>query len=113
MASILRDNQGVIMVDHLEEGHKINGAYDAENLRPRHQEIVRKRRGKLIGGVLPLQDNAPAHMLQVARAAAIECSFHVLPHSPYSPDSAPSDFYLFQKLKTNLRGRNSEAMKVS
>ena len=25
---------------------------------------------------------------------------------PYSPDLAPSDFFLFPKVKTNLRGRN-------
>jgi transposase len=26
-----------------------------------------------------------------------------LPHPPYSPDLAPSDFFLFPKLKTNLK----------
>ena len=106
MASIFWDNQGVIMVDYLEEGRTINGAYYAEELRRLRQEIVRKRRGKLTRGVLLLQDNAPAHTSQVAMAAATECGFEVLPHPPYSPDLAPSDFYLFPKLKTNLRGRN-------
>ena len=46
MASIFWDNQVVIMVDYLEEGHTMNGAYYAE-LRQLHQEIVRKRGGKL------------------------------------------------------------------
>jgi len=27
--------------------------------------------------------------------------------SPYSPDLAPSDFYLFPKLKVHLRGRRN------
>ena len=35
----------------------------------------------------------------------------VLPHPPYSPDLAPSDFYLFPSLKTKLRGRNFESNK--
>ena len=35
------------MVNYLEEGHTINGAYYAEGLRWLHQEIVKKRRGKL------------------------------------------------------------------
>jgi len=26
-----------------------------------------------------------------------------LPHPPYSPDLAPADFFLFPKLKTNLK----------
>ena len=47
MASIFWDDQGVIMVDYLEEGHKINGAYYAEELRQLHQKIVRKWKRKL------------------------------------------------------------------
>ena len=68
MASIFWDNQRVIMVDYLEEGCTINGSYYAQELRWLHQEIVKKRRG-----VLLLQDNALAHTLQVAMAAATEC----------------------------------------
>ena len=29
----------------------------------------------------------------------------LLPHPPYSPDLAPSDFYLFPNMKKHLRGR--------
>ena len=43
---------------------------------------------------------------QVARTPANECGFEVIPHSPYSTDLTPFDFYRFPKLKTNLRGRN-------
>ena len=42
MASKFWDSQDVIMVDYLEEGHMINGAYYAEEQRWLHQEIVRK-----------------------------------------------------------------------
>ena len=86
MASIVWDSLGVIMVDYLEEGRKIYGAY--------YQEIVKKRRGMLTRGVLLLQDNAPAHTSQVAMAAATKCSFEVLPHPPYSPELTPLDFYV-------------------
>jgi hypothetical protein len=34
-----------------------------------------------------------------------ECKFKILDHPPYSPDLAPSDFYLFPKLKKELRGK--------
>ena len=94
-----------MMVDYLEEARTINGAHFAEELRRLRQEIVKKRRGRLIRGVLLMQDNAPAHTFQAAMATATKCSFAVLPHSPYSPDLAPSDFYLFPNLQTN-RGRN-------
>ena len=77
------------MVDYLEEGHKINGAYYAEELRRLHQEIVKKRR-KLTRGVLLLQHNAPAHTSSVAMAAVTKCSFQVLLCPPFSPHFAPS-----------------------
>ena len=59
MTSIFWDSQGVIMIEYLEQGRTINGAYYmyAGKLRRLHQEIANKRRG----GVLLLQDNVPAH----------------------------------------------------
>ena len=104
VASAFWDSQGVIMIDYLEQGRTINGAYYAAELRRLRQEIARKRRDKLTRGVLLLQENAPAQKSKVAMIAATECGFEVLPHPPYSPDMAPSDFYLFPKLKSNLRG---------
>ena len=55
-------------------------------------------------GVLILHDNAPVHKSKVAQAAIRECGFEQLNHPPYSPDLAPSDYYLFRNLKSNLRG---------
>ena len=92
------------MVDYLQQGRTINGAYYAAESRRLRQEIARKRRGKLTRCVLLLQDSATAHTSQVIMTAATECGFEVLPYPPYSPDIAPSDFYLLPKLKSNLRG---------
>ena len=36
--------------------------------------------------------------------AATEFGFEILPHPPYSPDMASSDFYLYSNLKSHLRG---------
>jgi hypothetical protein len=38
-------------------------------------------------------------------AAATDCGFEILPHSLYSLDMAPSDFYQFPKLKIKLCDR--------
>jgi hypothetical protein len=106
MASIFfLDSQGIVMVDYLKQCRAMNGTYYANELRRLRQEIARKRRGKLTQGVLLLLNNAPAHKSQVAMAAAIDCGFEILPHSSYSTDLVPSDFCLFPKLKTKLRGR--------
>ena len=56
-------------------------------------------------GPLFLHDNAPVHMSHVAQGALRDHGFQQLPHPPYSPDMAPSDFYLFRHLKKSLRGR--------
>ena len=85
------------MIYYLEQGRMINGAYYAGKLRQLRQEILRKRRGKLTYSVLLLQDNAPSHTSQVVMTAATECIFEIMSHPPYSPDMAPSDFYLFPK----------------
>lgn len=34
-----------------------------------------------------------------------ELGFELLPHPPYSPDLAPSDYYLFANLKKMLAGK--------
>ena len=47
MATIFLKSQGVVMVDYLEQGRTINGAYYAGKLRWLRQEIARKRQGKL------------------------------------------------------------------
>ena len=43
-------------------------------------------------------------MSQDAMTAATECRFEIHPHPPFSPDMASSDFYMFPKLKSHLRG---------
>ena len=60
-------------------------------------------------GVLLLQGNAAVHKSRFAMAALHTHGFEPLVHPPYSPDLAPSDFYLFPNLKKNdLRGNEVE-----
>lgn len=106
MASVFWDSEGVLMIDYLQKGQTITGEYYASELRQLKEAIKQKRPGKLRAGVLLLQDNAPVHTAQVAVAEAANCGFELLPHPPYSPDLAPSDFFLFPKLKSELRGHH-------
>jgi histone-lysine N-methyltransferase SETMAR len=50
------------------------------------------------------QDNAPAHKSVLAMGKLRDLHYELLEHPPYSPDLAPSDFYLFPKLKLFLAG---------
>ncbi|EGI63744.1 Histone-lysine N-methyltransferase SETMAR [Acromyrmex echinatior] len=49
--------------------------------------------------ILFLQDNAPAHKSITTMAKINDLRLQLLPHPPYSPDLAPSDYYLFPNLK--------------
>jgi transposase len=48
-------------------------------------------------------DNAPCHAALNVREFLAKHSILVVPHPPYSPDLAPSDFFLFPRLKSTLK----------
>ena len=50
-------------------------------------------------------DNAPAHTSAIVTAKLFDVRYEILPHPPYSPDFAPSDYFLFPNMKTWLGGR--------
>lgn len=105
MVTVFWDAQGILLVDFLEQRRTINGDYYADLLSQLRTALLQKRRGMLTRGVFLLQDNAPAHKSRVAMKAAVDCGYELLPHPPYSPDLAPSDFHLFPNMKKFLRGR--------
>jgi len=90
------------MTDYLSKGSTVTGTYYADKLCKLREALKSKHRGKLRRGVLLLHDNVPAHTSAVATSAAAECGYELLPHPPYSPDLAPSDFCLFPLLKEHL-----------
>ena len=54
------------------------------------------------------QDNARPHKSNESITKLQELGFTILPHPAYSPDIAPSDYYLFAPMKSALAGRNFE-----
>jgi len=55
-------------------------------------------------GPLLRHDNAPVHMARVVQAVEKDIEFEQLSHPPYSTELAPSDFYLFRRLRKHLCG---------
>lgn len=51
------------------------------------------------------QDNAPCHKSPKIMAKLDELKFRLVPHQPYSPDLAPSDYWLFADLRKILAGK--------
>ncbi|UYV64358.1 hypothetical protein LAZ67_3000382 [Cordylochernes scorpioides] len=71
--------------------------------------IRNKRRGKLSKGVLFLHDNASPHTSCKNASTIIKLGFEVLEHPAYSPDIAPSDYFLFGLLKKKLMGKRFDS----
>lgn len=105
MASVFWDAKGILLIDYLQKGATINGQYYAELLQKLNDALRAKRPGMAKKKVLFHQDNAPAHTSTVAMSKIHDLHFQLVPHAPYSPDMAPSDYHLFPKLKTALGGK--------
>ena len=104
MLSVFWDKSGVIHLDFLPNGQTINGQYYAKLV----EECRRKKRKSRNVPLWLLVDNAPVHASNVAQCSTEKSGFTLLQHPPYSPDLAPSDFFLFKHLKKTLRGHHFE-----
>ncbi|GBP45039.1 Histone-lysine N-methyltransferase SETMAR [Eumeta japonica] len=102
MATIFWDSEGVLLIDYLPKGTTMNSQYYANLLAQAREAVIQKRRGKLSRGVLFLQDNASVHTARVSRQALKDTGFSEIDHPPYSPDLAPSDYFLFSNLKKGV-----------
>ena len=106
MATVFWDAQGVIMLDFLAKKSTITGAYYANLLDQLSPAIREKCRGKLSKGILLQQDNAGVHTCKIAMDAVERNGYELIPQQAYSPDLAPSDYFLFPNLKKDICGRH-------
>lgn len=58
-----------------------------------------------VRGILLHHDNASSHTALRTREFLENSGLKTLPHPPYSPDLAPCDFWLFSRIKDELRGK--------
>ncbi|GFV10856.1 histone-lysine N-methyltransferase SETMAR [Trichonephila clavipes] len=70
-------------------------------------DALQQKRSELINrkGVVFHQDNARPHTSLVTRQKLLQLERDTMPHPPYSPDLAPSDYYLFRSLQNFLDGK--------
>jgi histone-lysine N-methyltransferase SETMAR len=80
-------------------------AYPLDVLRTKFLLALREKRPKKSSAVLFHHDSAVPHRAARLRQFFDDNNFEVVPHARYSPDLAPSDFWLFPTLKDTLRGR--------
>lgn len=103
MLSVWWDTRGVVYFELLPHNATITAAYYCSQLQKLSAELERVRAGH--GKILFLHDNARPHTAKSTRQKLLELGWEVLPHPPYSPDLAPSDYHLFRSLQNNLQGK--------
>jgi transposase len=106
MLIVFFDIRGIVPPEFVPEGQTVNAEFYCNVLRRLREDIRRKRPElRCAGNWLLHNDNAPSHRALVTREFLAHKGIITLPHSPYSPDFAPCDFFLFPKMKLQLKGR--------
>ena len=100
MLCVWWDQKGVIYYELLKPGETVNTERYRQRmidlnraLREKRPEY-RKRQHK----VILLRDNVPSHTAKPVKETIEAFSWEILSHAAYSPDLAPSDYYLFASM---------------
>ncbi|UMM23471.1 hypothetical protein L5515_004175 [Caenorhabditis briggsae] len=102
MLSIWWDSAGVIYRELLPDSTTINSdVYCSQMDNVLH--VYRSHRPRS-SKIILLHDNAKPHTSLKTRSKLQSLGIEVLPHSPYSPDLAPTDYHFFRSLQNHLSG---------
>jgi transposase len=100
MATIAWNELGFHLVEALPKGRHFNAEYYRDNILT---ELIRFRLQPGERNLVIHADNASLHTAQKCRTFCAENGVWLATHPPYSPDLAPSDFFLFGYLKDRLQ----------
>jgi histone-lysine N-methyltransferase SETMAR len=106
MLIVFSDIQGIVHKEFLPPGQTVNGKFYCEVLKWLSKGIWHKHPDKWKKNNWFLHhDNTPAHT-SLVRQCLTSKNITVIFHSPYSPDLAPCNFFLFPKMKLQLKGHS-------
>jgi len=106
MFVVFFDWQGVIHYEFIPRGQTVNKEFYVAVLKHLREAVRRKRPQLWTSQRWVLHhDNAPAHSSFLVHNFLAKNETTIVPQPPCSPDLAPSDFFLFPKLKSTLKGR--------
>ena len=99
------DSTGMIYMHWVPAGQTVNKEYCVKVLREFRKRFRLKRLALFISGQWHFQqDNAPVHNSILVTDYWTKVGIKTVPHPPYCPGLALCYFWLFPKLKENLRG---------
>ncbi len=116
MISVFWDVRGIVHFEFLPKNTTITAASYCDTLDRVQMALEEKRPWLLEGGgkVILQHDNARPHTAKLTKEKIDMLGWEVLPHPPYSPDLAPSDYHLFLSMANAQQGTkfaNEEAAK--
>ena len=116
MLCIWWDMQGPVYYELLNPGETVNAERYRSQLEHLNDNLMQKRPAIASNRrkVILLHDNARPHVARAVRETLLQLEWEVLPHPAYSPDIAPSDYYLFRLMQNDLadtRFRNVEEVR--
>ena len=94
------DQKGVIYYELLKPGETVNIERYRQQMINLNQALLEKRPEyqKRQHKVILLHDNAPSRTAKPVKETIEAFSWEILSHAAYSPDLAPSDYYLFASM---------------
>jgi hypothetical protein len=105
LQTVFFDHRGIVHHSYAPEGQTIDKEYYLEVIRHLRDAVWCKRSDLWASRNWKLHhDNAPAHSSHPIQCFLAKHSIPVVHQTPYSPDMAPCDFWLFPKLKRPLKG---------
>jgi histone-lysine N-methyltransferase SETMAR len=109
MLCIWWDMKGVIYFELLDINQTITANVYSQQLQ-RLNEVLSQKRLALANqkAVILLHDNSRPHVAQLTQQKIEQLGWEVLPHPPWSPDLAPSDYHLFLSLRNYLCNKHYE-----
>ncbi|XP_054158390.1 histone-lysine N-methyltransferase SETMAR-like [Oppia nitens] len=109
--------KGVAHWELLDIGQTLDSIVYCRQLEDLQTSLLRKYRNLVKrSGVMFHQDNARPHVSNITRQKLETLEWEVMPHPPYSPDIAPSDYHLFRSLQHFLDGKrfnNKESVETA
>ena len=107
LLSVWWDYKGIVYFELLPSNRTINSVVYVEQL-TKLNNAVEEKRPELTNrkDVVFHRDDARLRASLVTRQKLLELDWNVLPHPPYSPDLAPSDYFLFRSLQNSSNSKN-------
>jgi histone-lysine N-methyltransferase SETMAR len=110
MLSVWWGTRGIIHYELLPANATVTASLYCEQLDRVNAKLGAKR--SEYDKVYLLHDNARPHTAKITRQKILELGWELLPHPPYSPDLAPSDYHLFRSLQNHLNEKKFDDRKA-